>query len=388
MQYKTFMSKPTAWLLAGLLLFSACGQAAPASSESSVSSSASSAASSAEADAASTTESVAENSLRALPAEEVPPRIAALKGPTAMGLVKLLHDAESGAPTKDETSAAESDAAAAPTTAVIAPNAEIVSAPDEIIPKVIKKEVDLACVPANLAAVLYNKTEGKIQVLAINTLGVLYLTENGDTVHSFADLRGKTIYASGQGATPEYVLRYLLSENGLDPDTDVTISWQSEHSAALQALLQDETAVALLPQPFVTAAQEKAENLRIAVDLNEAWNALQAKTTAPSTLITGVLIGQREYIEKNPHAVQNFLQTYHASIDYVNAHPADAAALIDAYDIVPQTVAEKALPLCNITYIDGTPMKEGLAAYLHVLFEQNPKAVGGSEPDDAFYYEP
>ena len=382
MQYKSFVSKATAWLLACLLLFSACGQDIPTSSKSSISSSESAAASSVETDTISTNESGTENSLRTLPKDEVAPRIAALKGPTAMGLVKLLHEEQS----ESTDNSVSTDAAEGST--LIAPDPEILASPDEMVPKIIKHEVDLACVPANLAAVLYNKTEGAVQVLAVNTLGVLYLVENGDTVHSLADLRGKTIYASGQGATPEYVLRYLLTENGLDPDTDVTIAWQPEHNAALQALLQDESAVALLPQPFVTVAQQKSENLRIAVDLNEAWSALQTAASKPSALITGVLIGQREYIEKNPETIRAFLDAYRSSIDYVKAHTDEAAQLIEAYDIVPQIVAEKALPHCNITYIDGAQMKENLMAYLHILFEQNPKAIGGSEPDAAFYYEP
>lgn len=165
--------------------------------------------------------------------------IAALKGPTAMGLVNLMKDSESGETTGNEY------------TFTLAGSA------DEVTPALLKGELDMACVPANLAAVLYNKTEGEIEVLAVNTLGVLYIVENGESVHSMADLKGKTIVAAGKGSTPEYALRYLLTKNGIDPDNDVTIDWKSEHSECVAALASGQASVALLPQPFVTVAQSK-----------------------------------------------------------------------------------------------------------------------------------
>ena len=182
--------------------------------------------------------------------------IAALKGPTAMGLVKLMKDSESGETTGNEY------------TFTLAGSA------DEVTPALLKGELDMACVPANLAAVLYNKTEGEIEVLAVNTLGVLYIVENGESVHSMADLKGKTIVAAGKGSTPEYALRYLLTENGIDPDNDVTIDWKSEHSECVAALASGQASVALLPQPFVTVAQSKIEGLRMALDLTKEWDAL------------------------------------------------------------------------------------------------------------------
>ena len=194
--------------------------------------------------------------------------IAALKGPTAMGLVKLMKDSESGETTGNEY------------TFTLAGSA------DEVTPALLKGELDMACVPANLAAVLYNKTEGEIEVLAVNTLGVLYIVENGESVHSMADLKGKTIVAAGKGSTPEYALRYLLTENGIDPDNDVTIDWKSEHSECVAALASGQASVALLPQPFVTVAQSKLEGLRMALDLTEEWDKLDNG----SALITGVIV--------------------------------------------------------------------------------------------------
>ena len=290
--------------------------------------------------------------------------IAALKGPTAMGLVKLMKDSESGETTGNEY------------TFTLAGSA------DEVTPALLKGELDMACVPANLAAVLYNKTEGEIEVLAVNTLGVLYIVENGESVHSMADLKGKTIVAAGKGSTPEYALRYLLTENGIDPDNDVTIDWKSEHSECVAALASGQASVALLPQPFVTVAQSKIEGLRMALDLNAEWDALDNG----SALITGVIVARRAVVEENPAAVNEFLKEYAASVDYVNANTADAAALIGEYSIVDAAVAEKALPYCNIVCLTGEELKADVSGYLQVLYDASPAAVGGKLPDDNFYY--
>ena len=290
--------------------------------------------------------------------------IAALKGPTAMGLVKLMQESENG-----ETSGNDY-------TFTLAGSA------DEVTPALIKGELDMACVPANLAAVLYNKTEGEIEVLAVNTLGVLYIVENGESVQSIADLKGQTIVAAGKGSTPEYALRYLLTENGIDPDNDVTIDWKSEHSECVAALASGQASVALLPQPFVTVAQSKIEGLRMALDLNAEWDALDNG----SGLITGVIVARREVVEENPAAVNEFLKEYAASVDWVNANTADAAALIGEYGIVDAAVAEKALPYCNIVCLTGADLLEALPGYLEVLYNADPAAVGGEMPDNSFYF--
>ena len=290
--------------------------------------------------------------------------IAALKGPTAMGLVKLMSEAEAGADLINDY------------TFTLAASA------DEVSPLLMKGELDMACVPANLAAVLYQKTEGDIVTLAVNTLGVLYIVENGNAVQSMADLKGKTIVASGKGSTPEYALRYLLSENGLDPDTDVTIDWKSEHSECVSALATGAATIAMLPQPFVTVAQSKIEGLRVALDLTEQWDALDNG----SALLTGVIVARREVVEANPAAVDAFLKDYAGSVEWVNANTADAAELIGSYDIVEAAVAEKALPYCNIVCITGTEMKDKLSGYLQVLADADASSVGGAMPGDDFYY--
>ena len=292
--------------------------------------------------------------------------VAALKGPTAMGMVKMMSDdAASDSPLYDFS---------------------IYASADEITPKLVQGELDIAAVPANLASVLYNNTEGQVQVLAINTLGVLYIVENGDTVQSVEDLRGKTIYASGKGNTPEYALRYLLEGSGIDPDADVTIEWKSEHSECVAALAADPAGIAMLPQPFVTTAQAQSENLRVALDLTEEWDALQADSETPSTLVTGVVVARTAFVEEHPEVVSAFLDRYQESVDYVNSNVEEAAQLVGQYEIVTAEVAQKALPECNIVFIEGAEMKEKLSGYLSVLFEQNPQSVGGALPDDAFYF--
>lgn len=296
--------------------------------------------------------------------EDVTIRIGGLKGPTSMGLVKVMADNETGSAANDYAFT-------------------IAGSADEVTPKLIQGELDIAAVPANLASVLYNNTEGAVQLLAINTLGVIYIVEKGETVASVADLAGKTIYATGKGSTPEYALRYILSENGIDPDKDVTIEWKSEPTEVVSTLASAEGGVAMLPQPYVTVAQSSVEGLRIAIDLTEAWDALENG----SMLLTGVLLVRKDFAENHPRAIADFLKEYEASTAYVNENNADAAQLIEKFDIVKAAVAEKALPYCNITYIAGADMKTPMDGYLKVLYDQNAASVGGTLPGDDFYYE-
>lgn len=298
--------------------------------------------------------------------DQEPIQVGALRGPTAMGMVQLMNEDASGDNNRYEFT--------------------IAGAPDEITTLLAKGDLDLAAIPANLASALYNKTDGAIEVVAINTLGVIYIVENGESIKSIEDLRGKTIYASGKGATPEYVLNYILSMNGIDPEKDVTIEWKSEHAECAAALANSEHAIAMLPQPFVTIAQKNNEAIRIALDLTEEWNALQRNEDTASTLVTGVIAGRKEFLEANPDRVSEFMDAYGTSVNYVNENPEEAAALIGEYEIVPAEVAVKAIPYCNITFIEGTDMQEKLSGYLSVLYDQNPQAVGGALPDDDFYY--
>lgn len=348
------MKKLIASLLALALAasaFAGCGAASSSAAASATAAPASSAA--ATAAPSSSTAAVAPTDIR----------IAGLKGPTSMGMVKLMDDAANGKAANNYTFT-------------------IAGSADEVTPKLTQGELDIAAVPANLAAVLYNNTKGAVQLLAVNTLGVIYIVEKGETVQSLADLKGKTIYATGKGSTPEYALKYILAQNGIDADKDVTIEWKTEPTEVVQMLAQTDGAIAMLPQPFVTVAQTQVQGLRVAIDLNKSWNDLNNG----SMFLTGVLVVRTEFAKEHPDQIAAFLKEYQASTEWVNANPADAATLIEKAGIVKAAIAEKALPFCNITYLAGSEMKSATAGYLKVLFDQNPKSVGGTLPGDDFYY--
>lgn len=349
------MKKITSLVLAAVLaagLFAGCGASS--------SSSAASVSSAPESVSASEPASSSEPAL-----EGATVRLASLKGPTTMGIVKMLKDSENG----ETANTYES---------------EIYGSAEEIAPKLISGELDAAFVPCNLASVLYNKTEGQVEVAAINTLGVLYIVTTGDEITGVADLAGKTIYATGKGTTPEYALNYILRQNGLEPGTDVTIDYKSEATEVVAAMQASSApAIAMLPQPYVTTAQMQMENLTVALDLTEEWD----KVSPDSALVTGVLVVRKDFAEANPGAVELMIQEYNSSVEYVNANVEDAAKLVVEYGIVPkEPVAVKAIPECNIVCITGEDMKAKVSGYLNVLFEQDASSVGGAVPADDFYY--
>ncbi len=217
-------------------------------------------------------------------------------------------------------------------------------------------------------------------MLAINTLGVLYIVESGDTVSSIEDLAGQTIYASGKGGTPEYALNYILAANGLTDS--VTVEWKSEQAEVVAALAATENAIAMLPQPFATTAIMANDTIRTALDLTEEWNA----TDSEGMLVTGVVVGHTAFVEANPDAVDAFLANYETSINFVNENLEEGAALVGQYGIVGEAVALQALPYCSITYMDGAEMEAALTGYLAELFAQNPTAIGGAMPEADFFY--
>ena len=291
-------------------------------------------------------------------------RLAAMTGPTAMGLVKLLDDAEKG------LSANQYDFLLA-------------GAADEISPSLIQGKLDIASIPVNLAAILNNKTNGGLTLLAVNTLGVIYIVEKGgESIQSLSDLKGKTLYATGKGSTPEYNLTYLLKQAGLTLGEDVIVEWKSEPAEVVALMSQQEEAFAMLPQPFVTVAQTKVENLRVALNLTEEWDALQLD----SRMITSGIVVRTQFLQENPEAVENFLKEFAASAQYANESVPETAALIGDLGIVPAPVAEKALPFCNIVCLTGEEMQTALSSYLQVLYDLNPASVGGALPADSFYY--
>ena len=288
-------------------------------------------------------------------------RIGALKGPTSMGMAQMLKDAADGNSNYQFT---------------------IAGAPDEITALLVKGELDVAAVPSNLASVLYNNTNGGVKVAMINTLGILYVVEAGDTVNSVADLKGRTVYSSGKGATPEYSVDYILSQNGIDPETDVTVEFKSEHTELAAALQSGTADLAVLPEPFVTTVLAGNDNLRVALNLNEEWD----KVSDGSGMVTGVLVVRSEFAEQHPAELTALLEAYEHSVNFVNENPAEAAAIIEQNGIAKAAVAEQAIPKCNIVFISGNEMRTKVEGFLEILFDMNPKAVGGALPGDDFYY--
>lgn len=295
---------------------------------------------------------------------EGPVRIAGLKGPTTMGLVNLLDMEQQGSAALDY-------------------DLQLYGTADEIVPGLIKGELDMAAIPANLAAALYQKTKGGIQVMAVNTLGVLYVVEKGDTVHSMADLAGRTILSTGKGTTPEYLLRYLLEKNGLDPDKDVKIQYCSEATeVTAQMAAAQKDAIAVLPQPYVTAAGMKDPSLRVALDLTAEWDKV-----SDSQLVTGVTVVRTQYAQEHPDVVEAFLQEYAQSVRTANTDLDCTAALCEQQGVVAKAaIAKKALPACNIVCRTGDEMQKDISAYLSVLCAADPAAVGGKLPDEGFYW--
>ena len=356
---KKFVSLLLAFSLA--LCLAACGGSASSAVSGSAASSEAASSEAASSEAASSEAASSEAAQELSTTDAL--RIAGLKGPTTMGLVNLLSMEADG-------------------TAAMDYDLQLYGAADEIVPLLMKGELDMAAIPANLAATLYQKTNGGIQAVAVNTLGVLYVVEQGDTVQSMADLKGRTILSTGKGTTPEYVLRYLLNANGIDPDKDVTIEYYSEATEVTAQMATTEDAIAVLPQPYVTAAGLQDETLRVALNLTEEWNKV-----ADTQLITGVTVVRKEYAEEHPDVVAAFLTDYAKSVEAANTDLDGTAALCEEQGVVAKAaIAKKALPNCNIVCLTGDELKADASAYLQVLFDADPAAVGGTLPGDDFYW--
>ncbi|MCL2487608.1 MAG: ABC transporter substrate-binding protein [Oscillospiraceae bacterium] len=286
--------------------------------------------------------------------------IAVIAGPSGVGMANLMHKNEAGAACEYTFT--------------------VCTGPDEAAAMIVSGEADAAAVPSNLAAVLYQKTNKALQLLAAGTKGVLYLLENGDTIDALTDLRGKTVSSIGEGANPEYILRYLLTQNGLDPDRDVTLNFVSGTDELTALLLDGAAEIALVPEPVVSVVRSKNPDLRVAVSIGDAWDALDAGPL----LMTGI-IARQEYIDQHPQAIYMFLKEYQESVD--SAADSHTAEYCEKYGIIPTAaLAAAAIPRCNVAYIDGPEMKAQIQGYLQVLFDADPKAVGGGMPDDGFYY--
>ena len=293
----------------------------------------------------------------------------ALSGPTGVGASWLMeyYSAENAYP----------DMPFALDSTIVTDNQEVTNA-------LINGDADIAAVATNVAANLYAKSDGAIQVLAVNTLGVLYILEKGDTVHSIADLAGRTLYcpSNTKGANPEHILNHLLQGSGVDP-SEVSIEWLTPQEITVKMTSSD-AGICMLPVPAATALMVKDSGVREAISLSDAWEDLE-----DSPLPIGCVVARTEYIEKNSGEVEAFLAAYEKSIDYISdpANSADAAALVAQYEFAPNTkVAEKAIPQCSLTFITGQEMKTTLEDYYSILFQVEPKSIGGGLPFDSFYY--
>lgn len=291
---------------------------------------------------------------------EVDVKIGSLKGPTSIGLTSMMDEYEG----KKEFSFS------------------VKSTADELVGEFSQKKVDIALVPANLASVLYNKTGGKIKVIDINTLGVLYIVSDSENIKSIDDLKGKTLFMTGKGTTPDYVLQAILSKSGIKKD-EIKIEYKSQPTEVAQSLAKTPNAVALLPQPFAKAVTLQNKNLKINIDLNKEWNKLYPD----SKQVTGVTIARADFIEKNPNAVSKFMQEHKKSVESVNKDTEKSAKSVVKHKILDkEPLAKATIPLCNVVYIDGKDMKSDLSGYLNTLSKLDPKSVGGKLPKDDFYY--
>ncbi|MGI6298431.1 MAG: ABC transporter substrate-binding protein [Saccharofermentanales bacterium] len=367
MSRKAKSIKVIAMLACLVLLVSACGTAATTTAAATAPTT--TAPTTAATTSATTAATSSTTSATTEPAGAETVRIAALKGPTGIGMVKLMEDA-AGQKTKDKYTFS------------------LAAAPDDLVAKLSSGEVDIAALPTNLAATLYQKTNGRIKMLAINTLGVLYILENGDTVKSVADLKGKKIAATGQGATPEYAINVVLKDAGIDPAGAVT--YMAEHAELATLAIADKEKLIMLPEPFVTTVLSKAPQFRIAINLTEAFASALSKVdgSEKAELAQGCIAVRAEFAEKNPEAIKNFLSAYEASTKWVNENVTEAGELTVKHNIMADAkLAAKAIPNCNIIYIDGADMKPVLEPLLKILFEAKPQSVGGKLPDDNFYYQ-
>lgn len=303
-------------------------------------------------------------------AEKVKINVTAIAGPTGVGMAQLMaqNDAKK---TANEY------------------KFNVVTDPSQAVAAISSGTADIAAVPTNLASTLYKKTGGKVQVLAVNTLGVLYMLDSTGTVQSVQELRGKTIYTSGQGANPEYVLRYVLEKNGLDPDKDVTLEFVADNDVLTGAVVSGQAQVAMVPEPKVTACltQMKAAGKTppaVALNMTEEWNRV---ADGKSALMMGCVVARKAFVEKNPAAVRAFLEEYKTSIQTVNSDVDTAAGWCETYGIIPKAaIAKQAIPRCNLTFETGAAMKNRLSGYLKVLYDYNPASVGGALPPADFYY--
>ena len=302
------------------------------------------------------------NEVKEEPKEPVNVTIAGLKGPTSIGMIKMIDEKALNSEEYNVEYIAE-------------------SAPDALTAKIINGDIQISSVPINLASVLYNKTEGKIQLMAVNTIGNLYII-GSEEITSISELEGKTLGMSAKGSTPDFAMNYILKQNGLGDK--VELDYAADHATLAQSVIAEDTKVALLPQPFVTQTMLKNQNVKMLIDLNEEWKDASSEA---SQLYTGGIVVNKEFAENNKEFVAEFLKQYEASVNWVNENPADASLLVEKNEIMPSAaLVEKAIPYSGITFVKAQDEKDSLNSFYKILFDSNPASIGGKMPDDEFYF--
>lgn len=288
--------------------------------------------------------------------------VAYMTGPTGIGMAKLNADSDANLTENNYTFT-------------------VAGAATDITGKFLKGDIDIASVPTNVAATLYNKSNGKIRMLAVNTNGVLSILEKGDTINSIADLKGKTIYSTGKGQNPEYILNYILTENGIDPKKDVTINFVSSEDLVAK-LISGEAEIAMAPEPAATTVMVKNTNLRRALSINDEWSKV-----SDTELMMGCVIALDSFVDSNPKAVEKFLEEYKKSIEFATENIDTVATYCEKYKITASSaIAKKAIPSCNLCYVTGEDMKNNVNGYFNVLFNADSTSIGGKLPADDLYY--
>ena len=288
--------------------------------------------------------------------------VAYMTGPTGIGMAKLNADSDNNKTANNYTFT-------------------VASAATDITGKFLNGEINIASVPTNVAATLYNKSNGKVRMLAVNTYGVLSILEKGNTIKSINDLKGKTIYSTGKGQNPEFILKYILEKNGINPETDVTINFVSSEDLVAK-LISGEAEVALAPEPAATTVMVKNQELNRVLSINDEWSKV-----SDTALMMGCVIALDSYVEANPAAVEKFLEEYEESIKFATQNIDEVAAYCETYKIAASAaIAKKAIPTCNLCYVVGTDMKDNVNGYLNVLFNADATSIGGKLPADDFYY--
>ena len=289
-----------------------------------------------------------------------PVNVMVLNGTTGFGMANLMDAAAKGEAAQEYHFTVETDAS-------------------NIVAALVNGSSDIAALPTNAAAAVYNKTQGGVQVLALNTLGVLYLVTDGSvTVESMADLEGQTVYAPAQN--PSFIFQHIVDANGVE---NVTIDNTYAQPADLNAAVASgEVSVAVLPEPMVTVAKSKNPDLVVALDLTAEWD----KVSEPGSLVQGCVVVRKNFVLENAAAVQNFLTEYGASIEALTSDVEGTAAKIEANGIFTKAaVAAKAIPNCNVCFITGAEMQAALSQFLTIMHGVAPASVGGSIPGDDFY---